>query len=199
MRVLAESTARRAGVLAVVALAHVGLLLAFINGLAPRVTGLIVHAVEISLITSDRLPPPPPPPPPIVQLQPQLEMPPLDVPLPLIRVDIPPSPLPPHVPVFVPLALLTEPDTAPYMPRDISRRGLTGHTLTRVCIDAGAHLASVQVMKSSGHDELDAAAIQMVHHMLWRSATVDGHPVSDCRPLQVNFVVSSETHGQTRR
>jgi TonB family protein len=198
----ARSATRRIGVLAVVALAHGLLVIAFLNGLGVRVVQLIATPVQVSVIQAARLPPPPPPPIPEVQLQASIPSPLLlSVPLPLIDVDLPtPKPLtgrtgPTREPVYVPLALLTEPNTDPYYPPEAVRRHLTGHTLTRVCVDAGAHLASAQVVQSSGFRDFDTAALVMIRHMVWKAATLDGKPISDCHTVVINFILR---HDQRR-
>jgi TonB family protein len=195
------SAGRRAGVLALVIIAHLGVVAAFVNGLGARMVQPAIIAAQVSIIRSTPPPPSPPPQPPRVQLQ-TLSVDPavLSVP-PVIHVDERVTPLltgtvgPPRVPVFVPIGLLTKPDTDPYYPPEAARRHLTGQTLTRVCIDTGAQLASVQVVQSSGFPGFDNAAVDMVHHMLWRAATLDGKPISDCRPLLVVFLPPSQQHG----
>jgi TonB family protein len=93
----------------------------------------------------------------------------------------------------VPLELLTAPDAGSYYPREAKGRHLSGHTLVHVCVDAGAHLISVQIVQSSGFPQFDEAAIKMVHHMQWRAATLDTNPIPDCRPLVVNFLWHSSS------
>jgi TonB family protein len=88
----------------------------------------------------------------------------------------------------VPLGLLTPPDTDSYYPPEAKRRHLSGRTLIHLCVDAGAHLVSVQVVQSSGFPQFDEAAVKMVHHMQWRAATLDTKPIPDCRPMVVNFL-----------
>jgi periplasmic protein TonB len=195
------SAGRRASALALVIVAHLGVVAAFVNGLGGRAVQPPVFAVQVSIIRSPPPPPPPPPQLPRVQLQ-ALSVDPavLSVP-PVIHVDERMTPLltgtvgPPRVPVFVPIGLLSKPDTDPYYPPEAARRHLSGHTLTRVCIDTGAQLASVQVVQSSGFPEFDNAAVDMVHHMLWRAATLDGKAISDCRPLLLLFLPPSQQHG----
>jgi protein TonB len=188
-------------VLALVIVAHIGIVAAFINGLGARAVQVALAAVQVSIIREPPPPPPPPPQLPRVQLQ-TLAVDPraLNVPLPVIHVDerVPPTLTgtagPPRAPVFVPIGLLTRPDTDPYYPPEAARRHLSGQTLTRVCIDTEAQLASVQVVQSSGFPKFDQAAVEMVHHMRWRAATVDGKPISDCRPLLVLFLPPSQQH-----
>jgi len=197
-----RSAGRRAGVLGLVIVAHVGVVTGFINGLSARIVQPTHFLAQVSMIRSPPPPPPPPPPQlPRVQLQ-TLSVDPraLSVPVPVIHVDERVAPLltgtaGARVPVFVPIGLLTKPDTDPYYPPEAARRHLSGQTLTRVCIDTEAQLDSVQVVQSSGFTAFDKAAVEMVHHMRWQAATLDGKPISDCRPLLVVFLPPSQQHG----
>jgi TonB family protein len=196
-----RSAGRRASVLALVIVAHLGVVTAFVNGLGARAVQAALVAARVSIISSPPLPPPPPPQLPRVQLQTlSVDTAVLSVP-PVIHVDERVTPPltgtvgPPRLPVFVPIGLLTKPDTDPYYPPEAARRHLSGQTLTRVCIDTEAQLASVKVVQSSGFPQFDEAAVEMVHHMLWRAATLDGKPISDCRPLLVLFLPPSQQRG----
>jgi TonB family protein len=188
---------RRAGTLVAVIIVHLGVIAAFIEELDAR-GALAVHLpLQASIIDLSR-PPPPPPILPSVQLQvTPLQTVSLDVPLPVIKLPVvapvltstavlaPPGP-------YVPLALLTRPDPDAYYLPSATGHGLSGETLAQVCVDADARLASAQIVKSSGHGELDAAALRMIQQMRWKAATRSGQPVSDCRPLIVTFAPRSK-------
>lgn len=88
----------------------------------------------------------------------------------------------------MPLELLNRPNINSYYPPEATRRHLSGRTLVHLCVDAGAHLVSVQVVQSSGFPQFDEAAVKMVQHMQWRAATLDTKPIPECRPMIVNFL-----------
>lgn len=189
------SAVRRAAVLGAVILGHLSVLVAFLNESAPALQQLNVP-VQASIIEQRRLSPPPPPPPPRVQLLIRLpRLPPLDVPQPTTNLS---SPVPvvadrPSPPAqYVPLALLSRPNADAYYPAEATRRHVSGQTVARVCVDADARLASAQIVRSSGHAELDAATLLMIQHQAWKAATIDGKPIKDCRALLFTFKLRSQ-------
>jgi TonB family protein len=56
-----------------------------------------------------------------------------------------------------------------------------------VCIAANSTLESANILNSSGHQDLDDAALAIMHSGRYKAGTEDGHPVRGCRKLRVTF------------
>lgn len=165
-------------------------------------------AVEetVTIIDHVRRPPPPPPPPPpqertIVRETAPRERP---LPTPVPVVNDTPSPVDPHVeevtleePPLVPLEVAPQPSLAqlralvapaPVYPPALLRRGIEGVVGLRILVGADGRAAEVLVETSSGHRELDAAAVKVVRTR-WRfePAQVGGAAVAAWAVVQVGF------------
>jgi TonB family protein len=189
------SAARRAAVLGAVIVAHLGVLAAFVTEFSASSLQPVSVPVQASIIEQRRLSPPPPPPPPRVRLPvPTPALASLQVAQPMIDLPAVASAAAnrPARGQYLPLALLSQPDADAYYPAEATRRHISGQTVARVCIDARARLASVEVVQSSGHQELDAATLLMIRHQAWKAATLDGKPVNDCRSLLFTFKLRSQ-------
>jgi TonB family protein len=82
------------------------------------------------------------------------------------------------------------PNTEEFYPAASRRIEEAGVTAVQVCVDARGRLtADPVVTQSSGHQRLDAGAVELAtagsgHY---RSTTEDGHPVASCFPFKVRF------------
>jgi protein TonB len=193
---------RRLGLLAGVVLAHALMLVGLLRALDVRVPTQSITAVMASMILRPLLAPPAAPPPPVVHLAALRPTIPLEVLLPQIELpDPPPAAKAPALaagsgpgeragPVRRPIVFVSGPlNENVYYPLDASLHGQSGQVLTLVCIDDQDRILSVKVLKSSGVDQLDRAAIEVARHSLWQPATIDSQAITDCAAFAVDFTL----------
>lgn len=182
---------------------HVLLVYALVTGLANSAVQFArenLVADVVSEADKDETPPPPPPP--------DFKPPPPDVVLPEVSIDLATAPPPtttttitnaPRVEAPVVAAAPPPPPTPPtpttshavtaddYPPISV-RLQEQGVVEIKYLVGADGTVQDVQIVKTSGHDRLDAAAIAMVkRRWKFKPATQDGKPVSQWLPAKVLF------------
>ena len=89
----------------------------------------------------------------------------------------PPIPQPPvPAPVFLPPSLKV--DRAPRYPSSARVKGIEGTVRVRVEVEADGSVRGAGVAESSGHEALDAAAVEAAESWVFLPATEDGRPVA---------------------
>jgi periplasmic protein TonB len=192
-----QSTERRAISIGVVAAIHVVAIYALATGLASQLVqkGLEEIKAEVVQEKPPDVPKTPPPPPPELQKPPPPFVPPPDINLQTeaptqtitqvtSTITPPPPPAPPKAPAQPP------PVTAPasigkahecgsrYYPPLATRLNHEGVTTIGFTIQADGTVTNVHVTESSGHDELDQAAIPCASNWHYKPAMQNGQPVS---------------------
>lgn len=176
-----------------VALLHVAMVFALINGLGVQVVKFVHPPVSVKLIQPPAPPPPPPPPP----LQPPVlaPPPPAYVPPPLVQIAPtpqaatitavthvkPPAPAPTAqaaAPVQAAPALDPNQSCAPpQYPQDAEDMGQTGVSTLQFLIDPTGNVVQSRIAGSSGHASLDDAAEEALGRCKFRPAIgADGKP-----------------------
>jgi len=192
-----QSTERRAISIGVVAAIHVVAIYALATGLASQLVqkGLEEIKAEVVQEKPPDVPKTPPPPPPELQKPPPPFVPPPDINLQteapaqsITQVTTTITPPPPVAPPKV--AAQPPPVTAPasigkahecgsrYSPPLATRLNHEGVTTIGFTIQADGTVTNVHVTESSGHDELDQAAIPCASNWHYKPAMQNGQPVS---------------------
>jgi protein TonB len=192
-----QSTERRAISIGVVAAIHVVAIYALATGLASQLVqkGLEEIKAEVVQEKPPDVPKTPPPPPPELQKPPPPFVPPPDINLQteapaqsITQVTTTITPPPPVAPPKV--AAQPPPVTAPasigkahecgsrYYPPLATRLNHEGVTTIGFTIQADGTVTNVHVTESSGHDELDQAAIPCASNWHYKPAMQNGQPVS---------------------
>lgn len=183
------SSPRRFGGIAFVVLLHVAIIYALVNGLGSAVVDVLRAPLKTEVIQDVKPPPeaPPPPQPPVIHPPPPY------IPPPLIQLAPPPSPPPvanvttvrPPAPTPVarpPIARAAGLDpnqscTAPEYPEQAEDMGQTGTTLLQFLIGANGSVEQARIAPSSGHDQLDQAALQALSACKFKPAlNANGQP-----------------------
>jgi protein TonB len=178
--------------IAVVALLHVAIIYALINGLGEQAVQIFQHPAEVKIIQQIKPPnvAPPPPPPPLVAPPPPFIPPPLvqiaqPPPPPVIAtvtqvkpVTSPPAPRPALAPVRSGAMLDPNQSCAPpQYPEDAEDMEQTGISVLQFLIDTNGNVVSSRIASSSGHASLDDAAEQALGQCKFRPAIgADGKP-----------------------
>jgi periplasmic protein TonB len=192
---------KRALVFLIIVVIHVLAIWAFASGLARSGAKYLQTILQTNIIQAEKpkeLPPPPP--------QADLKIrPPVQVIAPAFAINIPaePPPIqqvttkPPPPPVVkaivvpptppVPAKVTYAPDPADYYPDSSRRAGEEGRALVKVCVDPRGKIGVVEISATSGHADLDAAAVRYAHAMRFKPATQNGKPVDTCPSLPVKF------------
>lgn len=187
---------RKLAGIAFVALLHVAIIYALVNGLGEQ-TVQVLHAPLQVRIIEETPPPklaPPPPPPQVVKLPKPYIPPPLirvarrPRPVPVIaRVTVQKPPAPAPAPVPVPAARpsaaraagldTSQSCAAPQYPQDAEDMEQTGISVLQFLIGTDGSVEKAEVASSSGHDELDQAALQALAQCRFKPALgADGQP-----------------------
>jgi protein TonB len=190
--------------LGVIAL-HVLLVWGLASGFAMKVIESVAPPIVTDLIeekTDEEAPPPPPPP--------KMELPPVEVPPPVVDIQIPveasttalsnvtDKPLPPAPPPVVvarPVNRVapglnkraTQPDTEEYYPPSSKRLGEQGAAVVKACIGENSRLTDATVQETSGAPRLDEAAVKYAKALRYTAGTEDGKPVASCFSFRVKF------------
>jgi len=185
---------RRIGGIAFVALLHVAIIYALLNGLGAQMVQVLRAPLEAKIIEPAKLPPPEAPPPPPPQL---LAPPPVFIPPPLIQIAQPPPPVPviaavteqkpttpPPAPAPSPPVQKTaaglDPNqtcTPPEYPEEAEDMEQTGVSVLQFLIDKNGNVAGSRVEDSSGHASLDNAALRALSQCKFKPAIgADGNP-----------------------
>ncbi|MEO8151563.1 MAG: energy transducer TonB [Rhizobacter sp.] len=203
------SRSQRRGVVAVIALAHIGALWAVLQVPAVREAVLEAAPIFVDLLAP---PAPPAPPPPVAQpvpktapptlitappaptpavfeAPPEPELPPPLLPVTPVVAEAPPAPpAPPALPKIIPASevqYLVKP--APEYPRLSIRQGETGLVVVSVYIDEAGLPRTVQVQQSSGHERLDESAVAAVRKARFKPYTQNGQPTAGWARIPIPF------------
>src|SRR3954469_21801654 len=191
-----QSTERRAISIGVVAAIHVVAIYALATGLASQLVqkGLEEIKAEVVQEKPPDVPKRPPPPPPKLPKPPPPVVPPPDINLqteaPAQSITQVTTTITPPPPVAPPKAAQPPPVTAPasigkahecgsrYYPPLATRLNHEGVTTIGLTIQADGTVTNVHWTESSGHDELDQAAIPCASNWHYKPAMQNGQPVS---------------------
>jgi protein TonB len=186
---------RKLAGIAFVALLHVAILYALINGLGVRAVQIFQHPLDVKIIQPVKPPrvAPPPPPPPLLAPPPPFIPPPLvqiaqpPPPVPVIAtvtqvkpVAPPPVPRPAPVPVPVRSGAMLDPNQScapPQYPEAAEDMEQTGISVLQFLIDTNGNVLQSRIASSSGHASLDDAAEEALGQCKFRPAIgADGKP-----------------------
>ena len=175
--------------IAFVAVLHVAIIYALLNGLGSAVVQVFHAPLQAQIIQAVKPPSeaPPPPPPPVINPPPPY------IPPPLIQIAPPPTPPviatvttqkpPAPAPVARPQpakAAGLDPNqscAAPQYPEEAEDMGETGTSVVQFLIGADGSVEQSRVASSSGHDQLDEAALQALGQCRFKPAIgTDGKP-----------------------
>ncbi len=183
----------------------------FKSGFAMKVMEVLQPPQLVDIIQEqvDEAEPPPPPPP-------KMELPPVEVPPPVIDINIPmdaapttaisnvtdrPPPPPPVVAAAPPpppptkLELnkrATQPNTADYYPPTSARLGEEGVTRVRVCVGTNGRVKDSTVAETSSHERLDEAALKVAKLYRFIPPTSNGQPTEGCAVMPVRFTLKED-------
>jgi protein TonB len=192
---------RRGAALIAVIILHIGIVWAFVTGLAGKLVQTIIPPVEIAQIDKpkdiDKPPPPPPkleeikpyvPPPEFVDIQaPQVET-------TAISVVTQTKVAPPPVAVAAPPRPGTAPKVDPKHPLKIGeewypdaskRAGEEGRCVVTVTVAVDGRISNESLQASSGFPRLDDACLKAVHGQRMLAATEDGKPIEKTVALPI--------------
>jgi periplasmic protein TonB len=196
---------RRGIFLLLLILFHVILIWGLKSGFAWKVVAAITPPIVADIINEvkdDKAPPPPPPP--------KLELPPVEVPPPIVDIQITPDappttaitnvtdrPQPPPPAVVATVAAtkldfnkkVQQPSTAEYYPPTSQRLGEEGTAKVKVCVGTNGRVTTSTLVETSGVDRLDEAAIKVSKLYRFNPATENGKPVEACANLPVKFTL----------
>ncbi len=97
------------------------------------------------------------------------------------------TPSSPQAPVQPPTNTMAVKTPPPEFPLELACAGASGETLLGVTIGVEGTPTDVKLIRSSGHEPLDAAAIEAVKAWQFRPATRNGEPVPQTIQVPVNF------------
>jgi protein TonB len=98
---------------------------------------------------------------------------------------------PAHPPASPPQPLSALVDPAPDYPQLALRRREQGDVILRVVVGPDGLPQTVAVERSSGHPDLDRAAVEAVQRWRFRPATEGGMPVTGTARVPIHFVISN--------
>lgn len=197
--------------LVIVALLHIGIVYAVINGLGRKAIEIVRGPIETQIIEEKQpdKPPPPPPPPPKFDTPPPPFVPPVEV-----NVEVPPPPNPPiqtvtqarpaevvpprpAPPVAAPPApppargakIDAKSFTRPDYPSASVRLNEEGSVVIGIFCDPDGRISDAKVETTSGFDRLDDAAVREAKRGRWRCipAEQDGKPVGSWGSFKYTF------------
>lgn len=172
----------RAVTLVLVALLHVGIVYALATGLAHQMISALPQNLNVNVlppIEEKDVPPPPPPP--------TFKQPPPFVPPPDVTIDLSQAPATTtaitaqssqkdiSAPASVGKAHYCDPKRY-YPPQGITN-SWTGTTVIGFTIDTEGNIKNLQIKRSSGHPELDEAAIRCASSWRYKPAIQRGQPI----------------------
>ncbi len=97
------------------------------------------------------------------------------------------APSGPQTPVQPPTNTMAVRTPPPEFPLELACAGASGETLLGVTIGVEGTPTDVQLIRGSGHEALDDAAIEAVKTWQFRPATRNGEPVPQTIQVPVNF------------
>jgi protein TonB len=197
---------RRGTFLVLLVLFHLALFWALKSGFAVKFLESITAPIKVDIVNEEKKDEPPPPPPP-----PKMEIPPVEVPPPVVDIQIPvdtpttaltnitdkpvppapPPPPPPRQTVYTALKLnptATQPNVDDYYPETSRRLEEEGVTKVKVCVGANGRVKTTEVLESSNFSRLDDAALKVAKLLRYTPPTADGKPLDDaCAPQSIRF------------
>jgi periplasmic protein TonB len=195
---------RRLAVLIGIVIIHLLMIWAFASGLAHRVIAQMTQDVKVNIIDvqkKEEKPPPPPKqdlekpppvqvPPPIVNIQIPVEAP------AMVVSDKPPPPPPTHAIApptpSTPMQFVRPPNPDDYYPEQSKRAEETGSVIIQVCVlPTGKLDGDPTVQTSSGYSRLDAAAVAMFKDQKYKAGILNGAPIRSCKPFKTTFKIKS--------
>lgn len=193
-----QNAQRRAISVAIVAVIHIGVIYALASGLAANMTAHLIQDVEVAVVKEkppDLKPPPPPPP--------DFKVPPPDfVPPPEISIasDAPTNaisqvqkqvataaPPPPVTPITAPRTEGRAHECESQYPPLSRRLSEQGIVTMKFSVMTDGTVAGPRVVKSSGFQRLDEAAIQCVGRWRYHPATQGGKPIAVSLEANVRY------------
>jgi protein TonB len=197
---------RRGTFLIILILFHIVLFWALKSGLAVTLIESITEPFKVDIVqeVKEDIPPPPPPPP-------KLEMPPVEVPPPVIDISIPvdapttaisnvtdrpvppppPAPPPPRQIVRTALKLnpkSSQPNVDDYYPETSRRLEEEGVAKVKVCVGSNGRVKTAEVEEGSGFSRLDEAGVKVAKLLRFTPPTEDGKPLDDaCGTVPIRF------------
>lgn len=191
-------TPRRALIIGAVGLLHVGAIYAIVNGMAGSVVTEIIRDIQITPVKDEVKPPttPPPPIPTIIQPhQPVVDtMPPPDIPIESANTDtitVKPTPLTPAnltpVPDTPAMGIVNTHSVPPY-PADARALSHDGIVTLSIVVSAQGEVMGASVVATSGHAELDQAAVAwVIAHWKYKPAIQNGVAIPSSTRAMVKF------------
>ena len=188
-------TPRRVAIIGGVGLLHVAAITALILGMKPGVVAQIAQEIHLIRVAKTEQPPVPAPPPvkmvqPVVPRTPTVTPPVIpiqpDTPSPLYVKPTPTNPTPP-VPDSSAAGVASTHSVPPY-PADAREQSHSGSVLLQLVVSAQGDVTSANVVTSSGHTELDQAAVAwVVAHWKYKPAVQNGIAVPSQTQAMVKF------------
>lgn len=190
-----QSTERRAISIGVVAAIHVVAIYALATGLASQLVNKTLEEIKVAVVKEKPpdLPKTPPPPPPEMQKPPPPFVPPPDINVvtqstapTITQVTTAITPPPPPAPVKAAPPPVTAPVSvgkahecgSRYYPALATRLGHEGVTVIGFTVEPDGSVNNVHVLQSSGHEELDNAAIPCASSWHYKPGMQNGVPVA---------------------
>jgi len=186
---------------------HILLFWALKSGLAVKLLESITEPIKVDIVNEVKKDEPPPPPPP-----PKMELPPVEVPPPVIDITIapdapattalsnvtdrpqPPAPPPPPPPRQVVRTALklnpksTQPSVDDYYPETSRRLEEEGVAKIKVCVATNGRVKTAEVEEGSGFSRLDEAGVKVAKLLKFTPPTEDGKPIDDaCGTVPIRF------------
>lgn len=193
-----QNAQRRAISVAIVALIHIGVIYALASGLAANMTAHLIQDVEVAVVKEK--PPdlkPPPPPPPDFKVPPPDFVPPPEISIAsdaatnaisqVQRQVATVAPPPPVTPITAPRTEGRAHECEsqyPPLSRRLSEQGIVTMKFT---VMTDGTVAGPRVVKSSGFQRLDEAAVQCVARWRYHPATQGGKPLAVSLEANVRY------------
>jgi periplasmic protein TonB len=189
---------RRGIAIAILILFHLLLFWGLKSGFAMKVIETLAPPIVADIIQEAKEEEAPPPPPP-----PKMELPPVEVPPPVIDISIPvetnttaisnvtdrPPPAPPPPPAAAPpappqlkLSRANQPNVSDYYPPTSQRLGEEGVVRVKICVGTNGRVSSATVDASSGFERLDEAGVKVAKLYRFNPVTQEV-----CNVLPVRF------------
>jgi protein TonB len=198
---------RRGAFLVALILFHLVLFWALKSGFAVKFIESITEPIKVDIVNEVEKDEPPPPPPP-----PKMEMPPVQIPPPVVDITIAPDvqttaltnttdkvlpPQPPQPPVVTRQVVRTQlklnpkssqPNVDDYYPETSRRLEEEGLTKVKVCVGTNGRVKNAEVDETSSFSRLDEAALKVAKLLRFTPPTEDGKPVDDaCGTVPIRF------------
>jgi protein TonB len=184
-----------------VALLHVVVIWALVNGLARKAIEVLPLPIETKIIEDTPKPDeePPPPPPPELDIPPPAFVPPPEIvinrpppkePPKTIRTvtqEVPPPPPPRAAPQRVAPVVKARNCREPDYPSISQRLGEVGSVVVELLVGTDGRVSDSRIKQSSGYERLDQAALKGLSRCRFTPGTVDGEPESAWAQMKYTF------------